>query len=169
MSKIRILKCSKPSQRKSNFQTWSKQFLSFVFWSFRFVLNFDIRISNFQSQRGQALITLLFFVIIAVTITSAAVIILAVNSLSLTRLQGGSLYYYAAESGLENAILRAIRDPLYTSETLTIDDATVTITVSGGNPKTITSVSSNSNFKRTIQVKMDYNSGYYTISGWKEV
>lgn len=171
MSKIRIFKCSKPRQ------TWSKPsqpwkiFLSFVFWSFRFVSNFDIRISNFQSQRGQALITLLFFVIIAVTITSAATIVIGVNSLSLTKLQEGSIAYYAAESGIENAILRAIRDPSYTGETLTLDNINVTITVSGvdPDPRTITVVNANGNFRRTIQAQVDYDSGYYTISGWKEI
>jgi hypothetical protein len=109
-------------------------------------------------------------VIIAVTITSAATIVIGVNSLSLTKLQEGSIAYYAAESGIENAILRAIRDPSYTGETLTLDDKYVTITVPPGPyPKTVTVVSQSSNFRRTIEAQMNYSSGYYTISGWKEI
>lgn len=94
---------------------------------------------------------------------------IAVNSTSLSKLQQGNISYYVAEAGIENAILRLIRDPIYTEEQLTIDNATVDITVSPGNPRTITSVATNGNFKRTVQVQMTLTSGYYTLSGWKEI
>ena len=122
-----------------------------------------------SSEGGQALITLLFFVLISLTITSAAIIIIIINSISVSRFQEGTLAYYLAESGVENALLRLLRDPNYTGETLTIGTGTAVITVTGINPKTVVVVSQNGNFKRTVQAQMSYNNGYYTFSNWKEI
>lgn len=121
------------------------------------------------SSAGQALVTLLFFVLISLTITSAAIIIIIINSISVGRFQQGSLAYYAAESGVENALLRLLRDPNYVGETLIVGTGTAVITVTGTNPKTVVVVSQNGNFKRTVQAQMNYNNGYYTFSNWKEI
>ena len=122
-----------------------------------------------SSEGGQALITLLFFVLISLTITSGAIIIIIANSVSASRFQEGTLAYYAAESGIENALLRLLRDPNYTGETLTIGEGTASITVTGANPKTVVSIGQNGNFKRTVQAQAVYNNGYYTFSNWKEL
>ena len=120
-------------------------------------------------QKGQALVTLLFFVLISLTITSAAIIIIIANSISASRFQEGTGAYYTAESGVENALLRLLRDPNYTGETLIIGTGTATVTVSGANPKTIVSIGQNGNFKRTVQAQATYSNGYYTFSNWKEL
>ena len=122
-----------------------------------------------SSEGGQALITLLFFVLISLTITTGAIIIIIINSISVSRFQEGTLAYYIAESGVENSLLRLLRDPNYTGETLTIGTSTAVITVTGSNPKTVVSVGQNGNFKRTVQAQMTYSSGYYTFSNWKEI
>lgn len=119
-------------------------------------------------EGGQALITLLFFVVISLTITSGAIIIIITNSLSASKLEEGGLAYYTAESGIENALLRLLRDPDYTGGTLVVGDGTATVTVTGVNPKTIVSVGINGNFKRTVSAQMTYADGYYTFSNWKE-
>ena len=120
-------------------------------------------------QNGQALVTLLFFVLISLTITSAAIIIIIANSLSANSFQEGTKAYYTAESGVENALLRLLRDPNYTGETLTIGTTTAKVTVTGTNPKTIVSVGQDGNFERTVQAQATYNNGFYTFSGWKEL
>ncbi len=131
---------------------------------------FIIHNSKFIIQeKGQALTTLLFFVIISVTIASAAIVILIVNAISTSKIQEGIAAYYAAESGIENALLRILRDPNYNGETLVIDTSTAQISVTGSNPKTVVSVGQNGNFKRTVQAQVDYTNGYYTFSNWKEI
>lgn len=125
--------------------------------------------SKVKSQRGQALVTLLFFILISLTITSAAIIIIIGNSLSASYSQEGILAYYAAENGVENAILRLLRDPSYTGETLTVDSVETIITVSGGNPKVIMSVGRSGNFERTMQAEMNYLNGSYTFQNWEEI
>lgn len=129
------------------------------------ILNLQLSIK----ERGQALITLLFFVLISLTITTGAIIIIIANSLSVSRFQEGAIAYYAAESGIENALLRLLRDPSYTGETLVIGSSTSTVSVAGSNSKIITSVTQNGKYKRTVSVQMDYNNGYYTYSNWKEL
>jgi hypothetical protein len=131
---------------------------------------FKIQNSKFKIiEAGQALVTLLFFVLISLTITAGAIIIIIANSTSASKFQEGSLAYYAAENGVENALLRILRNPNYVGEVLTVDSATASITVSGSNPKTIVSIGQNGNFKRTVSVQVTYSNGYYTFSNWKEL
>lgn len=120
-------------------------------------------------EKAQAMITLLFFVLISLTITTGAIIIIITNSISASRFQDGTTAYYVAESGVENALLRLLRDPAYAGEVLTIGEGTSTITVSGTNPKTIVSVGQYGEFRRTVQVQATYSDGYYTFSNWKEL
>ena len=133
-------------------------------------LTYCLSLFSFAHQKGQALITLLFFVLISLTITSAAIIIIIVNSISATKSQEGTLAYYTAESGVENALLRLLRDPNYPGETITVGTSTAVITVTkSGNTTTVVSVGTNGNFKRTVQAQMVYTNGAYTFSNWKEI
>lgn len=125
---------------------------------------------NQNFNQGQALVTLLFFIIVAITIASAATVIIVINSMAATKFQEGSLAYYVAESGMENAILRFLRDPVnYTSESVPISGGTAAITVISGNPVEITSVGTLGNFSRKIRVQVNNFGGTYTISSWKEI
>jgi hypothetical protein len=121
------------------------------------------------NQTGQALITLLFFIVIAVSITSAAVIIILVGSTAATKVQEGARVYYVAESGIENALLRLLRDPAYTGETMAVNDGTVTITVSGAPAYTITAVGTVGKHQKTIQATAQYSNGVLDVSNWKEM
>lgn len=120
--------------------------------------------------KGQALITLLFFTVIAVTICSAAVTILMTNSLSGTKLQQGLIAYEVAKSGAENAKLRLLRNPDYQGEIVTIGEGTATILVSSGSGTfTIISTGQVGNFKRKAQVDATYQNYVLTFSPIKEI
>ena len=121
-------------------------------------------------MRGQALISLMFFMIIAINVTGAAVVILLVNSLSGAKFQQGSIAYEIAQSGVENAKLRLLRDANYTGETLPVGQGNATITVSkNGNQYTILSRGTIGNFMRQIQVVASYSANLLTITSQKEV
>ena len=124
---------------------------------------------NSTTQSGQAKVTLLVFVIIVLIVTSAATVILMTNSLSATRVQEGSLAYDVAESGLENGIVRVLRDTAYSGETLQVGSGSATITVSGTNPKTITSTGIIDNFSKTVQIQVTYSNGLYSFTNWQEL
>lgn len=121
-------------------------------------------------MKGQALISLLFFVLIIITVITATVIISVLNIRSASMLQEGVIAYYVAESGAENALLRVLRDPTYTGEAnLPIGDGYASTQVTPGNPTTIISTGKINNFMRKIRVVANYTSGYYTVSSWQEI
>jgi len=124
-------------------------------------------------QKGQALITLLFFTIIGVTVTSAAVAMILVNSLSGTKQQQGEIAYEIAQSGAENGLIRLLRNPAYTGETMPVGSGSATITVSGsgtsGNPFTILSKGINGIYVREVQLTATYQNNLITVTGRKEV
>ncbi len=124
-------------------------------------------------MRGQALITLLFFTVIGVTVTSAAVVMLLVNSLSGTKQQQGDVAYEVAQSGADNGLIRLLRDPTYTGETLTVGNGSATISVTGsgtsGSPFVILSKGTNGIFVREVQVTATYQNNLLTVSSRKEV
>lgn len=129
---------------------------------------------NFAS--GQALVTLLFFVVIAVTVTSASVIMILTNSQGHSKLEQGTVAYLVAESGIENALLRLLRNPTYCGEVLPVGDGSATITVAdanntcnGASPFTITSVGRVRDLSRTIQIVGTYGISGLTISSWREL
>lgn len=119
---------------------------------------------------GQTLITLLFFMIVAMTIIATAIILLIVNNQGTTQFEQGMEAYSVAESGAENAVLRLLRDyDGYTGETLSANGGTATVTISGTTTKTITSKGQVGNFIKRIQVVVGYTNNILTISSWTEI
>jgi hypothetical protein len=120
-------------------------------------------------RRGQTLVVLLIFMTMAITVTSMAVVLIINNTQAASRMEQGNLAYTVAESGMENALMRLLRNPSYTGETLTINSGTATITVTGSNPMTVLSVGSWNSFTRRIQVTAAYVNGFLSVSSWQEV
>jgi hypothetical protein len=119
-----------------------------------------------KSQKGDILVTLLFFMVISIAIITSIVFIVINTLKSGTNFEQGMLAYYAAETGIENALLRMIRNPNYSGETLTLDQGAVLIEVNGN---VITSTATVTNSIRQIQVETVYNNNILEISSWKEI
>lgn len=115
------------------------------------------------------MVTLLIFMIIALTMTLAATSIVIVNSLSAQAVDQANVAYMVAESGIENALFRLLRDPNYAGETLTVGTGTALVTAVGAQAKTITSKGTVGNFSRTLQVTATYNNYTLTVTSWKEI
>lgn len=122
-----------------------------------------------QEERGQILVVLLFFTIMAITFTAAATAIIFINSFSGTRLQQGVVTSQAAEAGIENALLLLLRNPNYSGEILNVGDETVTVDVLGTETKTINSQASTTGFLRKIQVVTNYANSILNVVSWKEI
>lgn len=120
-------------------------------------------------KKGQVLISLLFFVVIAMTILSAAIAVMMITSISTAKMEQGLSAYTIAEGGAENALLRLLRDPNYAGETLSIGNGYATITINGTDPKTIISIGREGNFERTIEVIVTYTDNILTVTSWKEI
>lgn len=128
---------------------------------FRLILN---------SNSGQALVTLLFFTIIGMTIITSAAVFVYENSQSASVTEQGTYAYYIAESGIEEALLRLLRDPSYSGtsngQPLSVGEGSVTIDVVGG---TIIATGKYQSVVRKIQAQTVYNNYIFTISSWKEI
>jgi hypothetical protein len=123
---------------------------------------------NFTSQKGYLAVTLLVFVVVSVVIATAAI------GMSIANLQAVSAYEQSAEallvaqSGIENALIRLLRDPSYTGETLTVGTGTATITVTGTNPQTVISKGVLGTKQRTLRAIVDRTNGIVSVTSYSE-
>lgn len=124
--------------------------------------------SSQKLQRGHALITLLFFTIIGMSVIASATAVLIANSISTTITDHGQVAYYYAESGAEDALLRLLRNPTYSGsyQTLPAGEGYAYVTVNSG---VIVSIGTSGNTVRKIQVQTTYSQGIVTILSWKEI
>lgn len=121
------------------------------------------------SESGQALVMLLAFMAVAITLTTAATVISIANSQSTSKYTLGQEALRYAEAGADNALLRLIRNPSYVGETLPVSTGTATITVSGSNPKTIISEGVSAGFRRKVQVTATQINNVLSVTSWVEV
>ncbi len=119
-------------------------------------------------KKGQALVILLVFMAIAITVaTSAAMIFVGIQK-STTSLEVSTNAYMVAESGIENALMRLLRDPYYSGETLTVGDGIATISATGQGASII-STARVGNYIRSIKVTAGFVGNMLTIYSWQEI
>lgn len=123
-----------------------------------------------KNRRGYVGILLSIIVLILTIITTASVAI-GISSLKGTTLLGSSEAVLSlAESGVDNAILRLLRDPSYVGETdLRIGSGNVTIEVSGAETYTILSTATQYQVVRTLRVTLTKVANSLTITNWEEI
>lgn len=120
-------------------------------------------------QSGQTLVTLLVFVLIAASITTAAVAVLLNTTQASSNATNSIVAAQIADSGAENALLRLLRNPNYAGETLPVGEGEAQIVVTGTDPKTITSTGVIRDFKKTVQVIVTYNNNIMSVSSWNYI
>lgn len=130
---------------------------------------------NNRFMKGQALMTLIFFMVIGITVTTGAIGLILVNSINGSKQQQGELAYQVAESGVENALIRVLRTPppAYMGEVLTVGTGTATITATGSgtpaDPIVILSKGQVGNYLRQIEVRTKYQNNLLEIVSQREV
>src|SRR5258708_2517544 len=129
-------------------------------------------------QKGQALVTLMIFVAVSVIVTTSAIAISVINTQSSSQFSQGQQAYDLAEAGVEDAIIKLVRNSSFDSPspgyTLTFGTniATVIVTPPGSiSSKTIVSRGVvNNRFKRKLQVVGQFNTdGTFSVVSWNEV
>lgn len=119
---------------------------------------------------GQVLIAMLYIMVIGILVTTGAVYALIGNTQATSMFEAGSLAYSAAESGAENALLRLVRNPFYTGETLVIsDEQSAMVTVSTASGVTILSQGTFRTAVKQVEVQVHYNGGELVIDSWREL
>ena len=122
-----------------------------------------------HNNHGQTLVTLLVFTVVAIAITSTAISIMINITRSASIVESRIIASQAAESGIENAIIRVLRDPEYAGETLQIGDASVEISVAGSDPIVITADATYGSYIQTVQTTIAYVDNSLTISDWEYI
>lgn len=124
-----------------------------------------------ENENGQTLVALLFFVMVGMIVTTAAIMIMSTNSLAAQKLSQGEVARQIAETGAENALLQLLRDKTYAGETLPdiggVAGDSVEIKVDSTNG-IITSTARSGNFKREVEVTYTINDVLTPLS-WKEI
>lgn len=126
------------------------------------------RTKNRKSE-GFVLTALLVFMVVILLVTTTMMLVSVSNLKGETYFDAGSEALTAADSGAENAILRLLRDPYYSGETLLVGDSTVVITVVGSAPQIITAVADSGSFERTVRVELERVDGMLEVTSWKEL
>ncbi len=121
---------------------------------------------NVDLQHGQTLVSLLVFSVMAISVAAAATAVMINTSQATSITESRMIAQMAADSGIENALLRLIRDPNYAGETLTLDDSTVVTTVTGDTTKTITSTATEGVYTQTDQATVQYINYRLTVTSW---
>lgn len=106
---------------------------------------------------------------ISIMVTSASVGLILNSSTSTDKVYQGSNALTIAEGGAETAMIKLLRNIDYTGETLTIGEGEAVISVSGSNPKIISSTGTYNNFSRTIQVIVSTTNNILTVTSWREI
>ena len=119
-------------------------------------------------KRGQTLAILLVFMAVAITVATTAAMILMGAQKSTSSLEVSSDAYLVAEGGMEDALMRLLRDPNFAGETLTVGDGIATISATGQGA-TLISTGQVGNYRRTIQVTTSFAGNVLSVTSWQEI
>lgn len=122
-------------------------------------------------ESGQALVTLLIFLMMALAIGTAASFIIAANSQATTNIQEGLIGRQMADSGVEIAYLKILRNNYtYTGETINVGSGSVVVAVTwNGTRAAIESTATNGNFVKKVESIVTYDNNGLTQISWKEI
>lgn len=121
-----------------------------------------------------SLITLVIISALTLILVTAASISGISNYDQSFNFDSSKIGYYAAESCLEEALLRTERDTAFTTATITLDaDTSCSISITGTNPKTITLTADfldyTQTFQATVQITQSGQISNNELLTWKEI
>lgn len=126
-----------------------------------------------MKEKGQALIILIVAIAVAISVLSTAIFASIGRAKVGNTNISGEKAYYAAESGLEYALQKLLRNPnaCSDSDTLNQDGAAITINYNqSGLDCNITSGATNGNITKQIQVQVSFDAnGVLQYNFWQEI
>lgn len=128
-----------------------------------------VRQTHHKKQKGQALIMVILIGIIAlIAVVSAATLVISELKKN-TAVSFGVSQYQITYGALENALMRLLRDPNYTGETVMLGSSTCVVTVSGSLAKTVEVRCSDGTYSRKIGATVTFTNGVMAVSGISEI
>jgi len=126
--------------------------------------------AQYHLHSGQAVVTVLFVVVIGMLVTTGAIMTLLNAYQSMTNHELGREAFAAAEVGIENGMLRLLRDTSYTGETISMDGGkTADITVLQSPDIVMVSTGTVHNVSRKIQVDAHITNMSIVVDSWREI
>jgi hypothetical protein len=122
-----------------------------------------------NQEKGYAMILLLVFSVMAVTLISAAMNIMLITTQETSQEELSREALGVTEAGIEEALLRILRNPNYTGGTIPIDSTNVSVQVSGTTVKTISAQATVGSVTRVVTAKADFSGPVLTIQSWTVV
>ncbi len=122
-----------------------------------------------KDKSGQILTSVIVFIAFGLSVIALSSILTIINLQNTAKniISVQALSY--AEAGVEDAILRLIRDPAYPGGVATLDSATVAVTISGDAiNKTVTSTATYNGFTKKIVVVASLANNKLTLVSWKQ-
>ena len=120
-------------------------------------------------MKGQALTSLIIIMFVGMAVTAAAITLVDINATITGNFENVSIARNVAESGVEDALIKLLRNPSFSGETLNIQDGIATVTITGTNPVIITSKGYSANHVYTLETQVSFNSGVMVVDSWKEL
>ncbi len=122
---------------------------------------------HLRSGQVGILLTLIIFLLISITTTAVAIALSSSQSLTTTELSEQALA--SAQAGLDNAVLRLLRDPSYSGEAnLSIGQGSVTIIVSAATPQLVTSSAVVGGIVRRVRASVTTSAGQLVVGDYEE-
>lgn len=122
-----------------------------------------------NTSKGQAVITVIFIAVIGMFIATGAIFTVANALEAVSSEELGAAAFQAAESGIENSVLRLMRDPTYVGETIEIDEkSTVVVSVTSDSGITIQSIGTVGIVSRKIIAHAHYDNLVLIVDSWGE-
>lgn len=124
-----------------------------------------------MKQNGQILVSILIIIAVAVLATGVAVVASSLSHTTGTITTSDKLLY-AAESGVDEVIIKLLRNPNYNGETLNINESVVVLSVNPGvspGELVIISEASQENLIRKVEVSTEFVDNILTINSWKQI
>jgi hypothetical protein len=132
--------------------------------------------ANHSAQTGQALLTMLIFMSIGITMLTAATIVLVTNIFGSVTSEQSMTAYYAAESGAEDGLLHVLRNPSYngTLPPYAVGEAQTSVTITnettnGSTNATIIATGTYQQATRTVEIKTATTNGAVVVTSWQEI
>ncbi len=122
-----------------------------------------------MNQKGQTLVSLLIIIAVSVLAVASALVSASLSSTTAITTITDKVYY-SAETGAEEALIKLLRDPNYSGETLDLDGVNVEVSVTSPIPseRVISSTASANNIKRRVDVSAQFLNNILTVTTWGE-
>jgi hypothetical protein len=115
------------------------------------------------------LVTILVFASVAITVTSGAIIVAAINTQGISKASRSEIILQNINSAGELSALEILRNPDYSGENLTIQNTDITISVTGSTTKTTDVYNTSGDFIRKLRIIGDYANNEYNITSREEI